>query len=182
LNPIDDIQLLKNYAADGNNHWLGILFKKYQSLLYGVCYKYLQNSEDAKDGVMEIFEKLHLDIGKLDIQHPKSYLYKIAVNHCLMKIRKAGIKYEYKDILQEGEAAVEWAEIGEDREDSERHLQQLQNCMNKLKEEQKHCVELFYYQEKSYKEIELQTGWNFKEVKTYIQNGKLNLKKCMQNG
>ena len=48
--------------------------------------------------------------------------------------------------------------------------------MELLNPEQKQTVELFYLQEKSYKEIVDQTGFSMNDVKSYIQNGKRNLK------
>lgn len=133
---------------------------------------------------MEIFEKLHLDIQKFEIQHFKSWLHKVAKNHCLMKLRKKQPKFEYKDMmnsdLESGD--VSWTALAEEENGTEIAESRLNDCMEKLKSaEQKKCIDLFYYKEKSYKEIETSTGLSFKEVKSFIQNGKLNLKKCLES-
>ncbi len=176
-----DQELLLLIQSKGETQWLGILFTRYHHLVYGVCNKYLQNSEESRDAVMEIFEKLHLDITKHEIQHFKSWLYRVAQNHCLMKLRKAQIKYEYKEISgNEFAEEVSWGELNEQKEKEEKTLGGLEKCIEQLKMEQKSCIDLFYLKEKSYKDIESETGLSFKEVKTHIQNGKLNLKKCLQ--
>lgn len=64
--------------------------------------------------------------------------------------------------------------------DVETNLQQLQRCMEELGAEQKRCVQLFYLDQKCYKEITEFTGFDLNKVKSYIQNGKRNLKICME--
>ena len=58
----------------------------------------------------------------------------------------------------------------------EEKLEQLQDALVRLSEEQKKCIELFYFKEKSYKEVSDLTGFSINEVKSYLQNGKRNLK------
>lgn len=176
-----DKELIDRIQTQGEAECLGVLFTRYHHLIYGVCMKYLQNSEESRDSVMEIFEKLHLDIRKHEIQHFKSWIYRVAQNHCLMKLRKAQIHYEYKDFTgNEALEEVVWIELSGQKEQEEKKLTGLEKCVELLKSEQKSCIDLFYLKEKSYKDIELETGLSFKEVKTHIQNGKLNLKKCLQ--
>jgi len=55
-------------------------------------------------------------------------------------------------------------------------LQQLPNAISNLNTEQRLCINLFYLKEKCYEEISMQTGYSLKQVKSYIQNGKRNLK------
>jgi RNA polymerase sigma-70 factor (ECF subfamily) len=63
----------------------------------------------------------------------------------------------------------------------ESDLSKLEKCIEKLGSEQKSCVELFFIQQKCYQEITDLTGFDFKKVKSYIQNGKRNLKQCMES-
>jgi RNA polymerase sigma-70 factor (ECF subfamily) len=58
----------------------------------------------------------------------------------------------------------------------EEHLEKLEKAINDLSQEQKKCIELFYLKQKSYKEVSNETGYSVNEVKSYIQNGKRNLK------
>ncbi|MEO1383805.1 MAG: sigma-70 family RNA polymerase sigma factor [Bacteroidota bacterium] len=64
--------------------------------------------------------------------------------------------------------------------DKELQLQQMEQALTKLKLEQRVCVELFFLQKKSYQEVASETGYTLKQVKSYIQNGKRNLKIRME--
>ena len=48
--------------------------------------------------------------------------------------------------------------------------------LEELNPEQKQCLILFYLEKKSYQEISENTGFSLMQVKSYIQNGKRNLK------
>lgn len=172
---LDDADLVQRYRKSGDVQHLGVLFKRYSGLILGVCMKYLKNHAESEDAVMEIFEKLHLDLKRVEIDYFRGWLYTVARNHCLMKLRKAGLNVEFPEDLPPI-AAVETDDFDTEKEAS---LQQLERALPHLKEEQKLCIELFYLQEKSYKQVASETGFSLNEVKTHIQNGKLNLKKLM---
>ena len=89
---LDDAALLNRYRSTKEVACIGELFRRYKHLILGVCLKYLKNAHDAEDAVMEIFEKLHLDLQKGDVTYFKSWLYTVARNHCLMRLRKAGLR------------------------------------------------------------------------------------------
>jgi RNA polymerase sigma-70 factor (ECF subfamily) len=60
--------------------------------------------------------------------------------------------------------------------DREQQLLLLEEALKQLGAEQRHCIELFYLGQKSYQQIMTETGLSFKQVKSFIQNGKRNLK------
>jgi RNA polymerase sigma-70 factor (ECF subfamily) len=62
----------------------------------------------------------------------------------------------------------------------DRDLDALKKCIDLLKDEQKECIKLFYLEELCYQEIVDSTSFELKKVKSYIQNGKRNLKICME--
>jgi RNA polymerase sigma factor (sigma-70 family) len=173
---------LSEYRATGDIAVLGQLYRPYMSLVYGVSLKYLKDREQAQDAVMAIFEELIVKIPKYDIDHFKSWLYVLSKHHCLMILRK---KSSGPSFLSE-EFAMERMENGElmhHEEESfaiEDQLDRLAVCMEKLKSEQKICVELFYLQKKSYQEIVATTSFELSKVKSYLQNGKRNLKQCIE--
>ena len=172
---LDDANLVQLYRKSGDVGHLGTLFKRYSALILGVCMKYLKNHAESEDAVMEIFEKLHLDLKRAEIDYFRGWLFTVARNHCLMKLRKAGLEVEFPEDLPPI-TAVEDDDFDVEKEAS---LQQLERALPHLKAEQKRCIYLFYLQEKSYKEVAIETGFTLNEVKTHIQNGKLNLKKLM---
>jgi RNA polymerase sigma-70 factor (ECF subfamily) len=171
---IEDKQLLEKFYSEGNNQWLGILLQRYTTLLLGVCMKYLKNEEEAKDAVQQIFLKVISELHKYKVEYFKSWLYMIARNHCLMKIRDrhGKVPIELTDEMMPQEVEGYKQELIE----KDRTLRLLEDGLQELNPEQKVCVSLFYLQKKSYVEITNITGYNLLQVKSYIQNGKRNLK------
>ncbi|MBL0883320.1 MAG: sigma-70 family RNA polymerase sigma factor [Chitinophagaceae bacterium] len=169
---ISDTALLERFYTDGNNEWLGILLERYTYLLLGVCMKYLKNEEESKDAVQQIFLKAITELTKYKVEYIKSWLYMVAKNHCLMKLRN-------KHVFVSAEAHEGLTATEPDKEsllDKEHHLGLLEQALQELNTEQKTCVTLFYLQKRSYQEIVDQTGYTLLQVKSHIQNGKRNLR------
>lgn len=175
--PLEDAALLQTYRKTADTRCVGELYSRYSALVFGVCMKYLKNAAESEDAVMEIFEKLHLDLRKIEVEHFKSWLYTVSRNHCLMKLRKAGLDVEFPEIMPQ--PPPQYLDDEEAFENKEMMLQALENSLSTLKSEQRLCIDLFYLQDKSYKQIVTETGMSLNEVKTHIQNGKLNLKKIL---
>jgi RNA polymerase sigma-70 factor (ECF subfamily) len=176
-----DAEYLAAYQASGDLNVLGELYERNMEMVFAVCYKYLRDEEESKDATMEIFEQLIADLKKHQVNNFKSWLHSVARNYCLMQLRAKKIEVGGLEISEddsmESETFVHQIDEGIDLEED---LQKLENCISKLEHEQKSCVELFYLQEKCYKDIAEQTGFDLNKVKSYIQNGKRNLKICME--
>ncbi|OHC87175.1 MAG: RNA polymerase subunit sigma-24 [Sphingobacteriia bacterium RIFOXYD2_FULL_35_12] len=172
-----DIELLKKFQTDQNKEWLGILLQRYTMLLLGVCMKYLKNEEEAKDAVQQIFLKALSELEKYQVDYPKSWLYKIACNYCLMKLRdqKTYLSIDNETILAETIEQDNTSII-----EKEINLNLLEAAIKELNKEQKTCITLFYLQKKSYQQISSITGLSLLQVKSSIQNGKRNLKILME--
>lgn len=180
-NSFSDPELISKYREKRDPEILGALYKRYMYLVYGVCMKYLKNREDSQDAVMQIFEVLVHEIPRFEIRNFKSWLYGVSRNHCLMQLRKSvkekdrhleistGIFMESTTVTHPIEE-----EVNEDLEE------RLKACMEQLKEEQRRCVELFYYGQQCYKEIASEMNIGEQKVKSFIQNGKRNLKICLE--
>lgn len=180
IESLNDDALLKRYRSGKDQKIMGILFNRYAHLVYGVCLKYLKNRDESKDAVMEIFEKIIDTLKDQEIKNFKSWLYVVSRNHCLMELRKKPLTAPISDSLENNpefimESSSEMHPIDKDPENS-----QLKSCLETLSQEQRRCIELFYYQEKCYREISDVTRFDLKKVKSYIQNGKRNLKNCME--
>ena len=169
---ISDQQLLEHWYETHDNRVLGTLLQRYTLLLLGVCMKYLKNEEEAKDAVQQVFVKAISELKKYKVDYLKSWLYMIARNHCLMKLRDN--HFTIKEVGEWlNEATDEPALEGENREAV---FQYLEEALAQLNAEQKTCVTLFYLHRKSYNEISVLTGQSLPQVKSCIQNGKRNLK------
>jgi RNA polymerase sigma-70 factor (ECF subfamily) len=179
LDHITDEELLEKFYSDHENKWLGILLPRYTMLLLGVCMKYLQNEEDAKDGVQQVFLRVIKELHKYRVDYFKSWIYMIAKNHCLMKLRDKN-----RQPLELNEEITK--EPGETLDiktlmNKEVLVEELGRCLKELNTEQQQCVSLFYLQKKSYHEVSEVTGYSLLQVKSYIQNGKRNLKMMLKH-
>lgn len=170
-----DQELLEQFYTDHDNEWLGILLQRYTLLLLGVCMKYLKNEEEAKDSVQQIFLKVIQELHKYKVEYFKSWLYMVAKNHCLMKLRDKQGKYK----VEIDDRQIAQPETETDRQallQNDLTLELMELSLKELHAEQQQCVTLFYLQKKSYQQISAETGYNMLQVKSYIQNGKRNLK------
>jgi RNA polymerase sigma factor (sigma-70 family) len=175
-----DGELLDQYRRDGDNRWLGILLQRYTLLLFGVCMKYMKDEDLARDCVQQIFLKALTEIPRYRIDYFKSWLYTIARNHCLMQLRNkgrlpAGLPEMVAGPPPEAEQQERWLQ-----DVKEQQLTILESALDELPAEQKHCITLFYLQKKSYQEVAEATGFSNMQVKSYIQNGKRNLRIMIQ--
>lgn len=175
-----DADLIREYKTSGKLDFLAALYQRYMNLVYGVCLKYF-DEEASKDAVMQIFEELIDKLKVHDVQNFKSWLHVLSRNHCLMKLRAMKNK-ESRQVSIDDHPVVENEEIGHHVNGItlEDNLQSMEKCLETLPEEQKRSVDLFYLQEKSYREVSVITGYEMNKVKSYIQNGKRNLKICME--
>jgi RNA polymerase sigma factor (sigma-70 family) len=174
-----DAELLARYHADQSNHWLGILLHRYSLLLFGVCMKYLKNEEEARDAVQQVFLKVITELPKYQVNFFKSWIYMIARNQCLMKLRQAPIQ----TTIEIDDTSLMFADSNwENRSLNEKEtvLNWLETCMEQLVPDQKTCIKLFFLQKKSYAEISEQTTFSLLQVKSHIQNGKRNLRILME--
>lgn len=174
-----DEELLQLYHQKGDQQYAAELFQRYTHLIFGICMKYFKDEEAAKDATMGIYEKLLKELQKFEVGNFRSWLYALTKNYCLMQLRSA--KAEQKRMDGYENFAREFMEDGEllhlDGTDEHELMEQaLGNALQELKMEQKWCIELFYLQNKSYQEVTEITGYSMKQVKSYLQNGKRNLK------
>lgn len=172
-----DADLLEAIQNGNDSSLIGVLFSRYMHLVYGLCLKYLKNREDAQDAVMEIFESMGSKLLVSKVQHFKSWLYMVSKNHCLMQLRKASSHEKINGSFMENDVIMhpieEESKIDED-------LSALEKCLQQLRADQQQCVRLFYLKEHSYEEVSSLTSFALKKVKSYIQNGKRNLKICLE--
>lgn len=174
---LPDDELVASYQQSGDMQVLADLYQRYMELIYGVCLKYFKDEETAKDAVIMIYEELIVKLRKYEVNNFKSWLYQLAKNHCLMKLRsdKKFMKADVDVSLMQNEEELHLNGVME----KEEHFKHLYFCLENLVPEQKQVVELFYLQGKCYNEISGTTGIEWSKVRSFIQNGRRNLKICM---
>jgi len=174
---ISEQELLERYYQHRDKEWLGILLERYTLLLLGVCMKYLKNEEAARDAVQQIFLKVITELEKYRVGYFKSWLYMVAKNYCLMQFRDKN-----RNTIELSEATLNMDETDTSYDDLEKDqlLDWMHESIKNLNPEQQQCVTLFYLQKKSYQQIADETGYSLLQVKSFIQNGKRNLRLMIQ--
>ena len=173
-----DDELLQEFTRTGNQQLLAELYLRYSDLLYGVCLKYLEDAEDARDAVMNIYQELLEKIPRHEIHNFRSWVYVLAKNHCLMQLRssKKNITVSLEQQVVQSDDFSHLDSVIE----KEEAFKRLEKCIEKLPEEQKSSIRLFYYDNKCYNEIAELNGQDWNKVRSLIQNGRRNLKICME--
>jgi RNA polymerase sigma factor (sigma-70 family) len=175
---LTDEELLNEFKKNFNQAILAQLYLRYTDLVYGVCMKYLKDAEAAKDAVMNIYQELLLKLQTHEVENFKSWLYVVAKNHCLMQLRKEKkmVTVEFTSTVMQSEDFTHLDSVLE----KEQELKKLEYCIEHLPSEQKQSIQLFYLENKCYNEIAEETGYEWNKVRSLIQNGRRNLKNCME--
>jgi RNA polymerase sigma factor (sigma-70 family) len=177
--PTTDAEYLAAYRATENLELLGELYEPYMEMVFAICYKYLRDEEASKDAVMEIFEELVEKLRTHYVDNFRNWLHSVARNHCLMALRAN--KFEFQGISETDSMENQASEhLSDETFELEENLSRMGDCLETLSTEQKTSIELFYLQEKCYQEVAELTGFELNKVKSYIQNGKRNLKICIE--
>ena len=179
IKKLSDLELIEKFKKTSDNAFLGELFERYTHFIFCVCLKYFRNEEKSKDAVMQIVEKLMVDLHKHEISNFKSWLHVVAKNYCLMQLRSEKTFDKKYELLEKD--AVEIMETDDflhpdNAAELDIKLEILKEAINELDNDQKVCIDLFYLQDKSYAEVVDITGYTMNQVKSFIQNGKRNLK------
>jgi len=177
-NKLTDKELVDLYKQSADTGVLGELYQRYMDLVYGVCLKYFKESEAAKDGVINIFEELIVKLRKHEVDNFRGWLHQVAKNHCLMQLRtpKNLKTIEFKPEFVQNEEPVHLNGVLE----REENFIKLEYCISTLTDEQQQAIRLFYLEGKCYNEIVEMTGQEWNQVRSFIQNGRRNLKICME--
>ncbi len=174
---LSDVDIINRYKKRGDMEMLAPLFNRYIHLVFGVCLKYLKNKEEAKDAAMEVMESLINKLLLHEISNFPSWLHTVSRNYCLMRIRsrKEDLFIEF-DKRKSEQIPVESDEDLHQKIEEEAQLNEMGKAIVSLNPEQKQCIQLFFFEKRSYDEIAKETGYSVNKVKSHIQNGKRNLR------
>lgn len=182
----DTADYVAAYRATGDLAILGALYEQHMELIYAVCYNYLRDEDEAKDAVMNLFEQLVSDLRRHDVQQFGPWLHTVARNYCLMQLRKNQAHPKTELVINGSGTLADEPErdalLTDDSDawQQEEDLSRMEVCLQTLPPEQQICLTLFYLERKTYTEVAQQTGYDLKQVKSYLQNGRRNLKICMR--
>jgi RNA polymerase sigma-70 factor (ECF subfamily) len=178
--PPSEAHQLAAYRKLGDVTLLGALYQPYMDFVFAICYQYLRDEDDCKDAVMQIFEKLVIELRTHEVDHFKTWLHSVTRNFCLMQLRARKTFANVEELDPENAHMQLIAPETDEALFTENKLVALESCLKTLIPEQQNAIDLFYMKQKCYREICEETGYDAKKVKSYIQNGKRNLKICME--
>jgi RNA polymerase sigma factor (sigma-70 family) len=187
--PFSDSEFLFEYRQRGDLSILGKLYEPQMEMVFAIAMKYFKDEDEAKDTVMALFEELITKLRTHEVENFKAWLGMVTRNYCLMALRKSNSLAPRGGIIDERDEEenishnfmeITTSEHHIDSLDLEQNLTKLEDCLQTLNQEQKQSVELFFMQEKTYQEVSQLTGFEINKVKSYLQNGKRNLKICME--
>lgn len=171
-----DAELLLAYRQHGDQNDVAVLFSRYVDLVYGVCLKYFKSTHHAQDGVMAIFEQLLQKLRVHNVEDFKSWLYRVTCNFCLMELRKGK---RHPQTVEIDESIMHFEDFVHPNQ-KEQNLTLMEQCLETLPVAQKEAIHLFYMKEKCYREIAAIVGAEINQVRSFIQNGRRNLKICLE--
>lgn len=177
LSKLTDEELLLLYKQSEALEYIGEVYQRYIPLVYGLALKYFKSQEEAQDAVMDIYEIIVQKINGSNVKNFKPWLYAVSKNHCLYSIKqnKRIIRVDFEDSFMENEEYFTLFDVAQ----TEEEMKALEYCMRQLSEEQRISIQYFYLEEHSYIDIMNKTGYALNKVKSYIQNGKRNLRTCI---
>ena len=179
---LSDEALAAHYRRHGEEGAIAELFGRYVHLVYGACRNFLPNksAEEWRDQVMVVFERVAVYARESKIEAINTWVFAITRNECFSRLREQERTNRYQQDweyfekssapVMENEGLLRLYQVEEPDTG-----QLLENAMAKLEDKQRRCIELFYGQGKSYREVAEATGFTLKQVKSYLQNGKRRL-------
>ena len=178
LEKLSEQEILKRYKLQSETEYVGEIFVRYMPLIYGLCLKLLKNKAESEDATMGIFELLAKKLKTQNVDNFKSWLYTVSKNYCFEILRQ-----KQRTLTKEKDFSIVQSEAifhPDDVNDDEEIFEKLENCISLLPDLQKVIIRMFYYEKKSYQEIVDKEGLSWKQVRSNIQNGRRNLKNCME--
>lgn len=176
---LSDDELLIKSKETGDSFYFDQLYERYIPMIYGLCLKYLQNTEKSQDAVMDIYENISPKIAGYEIAIFKNWLYSVVKNHCFHVLRedKKTITVDFDSNIMESDSVLT---LLSDETNNDEKEDALNKCIEQLPDPQRISVMKFFFEDKSYADIVDETSYHLKSVKSYIQNGKRNLKICIE--
>lgn len=139
-------------CKDGNAYAQKKLYNVYAETLMIICLRYAGNREDAKDLLMQSFTECFKSIGTFEYRAEgslKAWLKKVAVNQCLMQLRKQ------RNFIQELDERME-EQIGEEQENgaiAQLTVKEIMMWIHELPPGYRTVFNLYVFEDMGHKEI-----------------------------
>jgi RNA polymerase sigma-70 factor (ECF subfamily) len=172
-----DEQLLVTQVIAGEKELFRLLVKNYEQKVYAMGMSFFRNTEDASDFTQEVFLKAYRSLAAFERRSRFStWLYKIAYNTAINSINR---RKEYRSLADEEPASED--DTPEQRLMRRLVRQAVQEAVEELPERYRVCIDLFFFYERSYKEIEAITGFPVNTIKSHVFRAKKLLREKLKD-
>jgi RNA polymerase sigma-70 factor (ECF subfamily) len=165
---IEDDQLIVARIVSGQKEGFRILVNRHEKAVYALGLSFFRNADDAADFTQDVFLKVFRNLSRFEGRSRFStWLYKIAYNTAINEVNR---RREYRSLAEE-EPVVDGAS-------PERSLLRqavrdaVLEAVRELPERYRICVDLFFFYERSYQEIERITGFPVNTIKSHVFRAK----------
>jgi RNA polymerase sigma-70 factor (ECF subfamily) len=174
---IVDDQLIVAQIVSGQKERFRLLVSRHERAVYGMGLSFFRNVEDAADFTQEVFLKAFRNLPNFEGRSRFStWLYKIAYNTAVNGVNR---KQEYRS-LAEGDPAI-------DGDTPERNVlraaarEAVSEAVRGLPDRYRACVDLFFFYDRSYQEIEVITGFPVNTIKSHVFRAKKLLREKLED-
>jgi RNA polymerase sigma-70 factor (ECF subfamily) len=174
-----DDQLIVGQVISGQKDLFRLLVRRYERAVYGMGMSFFRNTEDASDFTQEVFLKVYRSLSRFEGRSRFStWLYKIAYNTAINGVNR---RKEYQSLADE-----DADKLVTDGDTPERVLlrnaaqEAIQAALKELPERFRVCVDLFFFYDRSYQEIEVITGFPVNTIKSHVFRAKKLLREKLE--
>ena len=164
----DEDRLIASQIVCGQKDLFRLLVKRHERAVYGMGVSFFRNAEDASDFTQEVFLKTYSSLSSFEGRSRFStWLYKIAYNMAINSINR---KKDYHSLVED--------EIASDNDTPERKMlknlarEAVLEAIRELPERFRICVDLFFFYDRSYQDIETITGYPVNTIKSHVFRAK----------
>jgi len=162
-------EFIVNQIAAGQKDLFRLLVRRYQRSVYGMGISFFRNAEDASDFVQEVFLKVYRSLSRFEERSRFStWLYKIAYNTAINGVNR---RKEYWS-LAEADVEPSDGDTPERLMIREAAREAVLASLQELPERYRVCVDLFFFYDRSYREIEAVTGFPVNTIKSHVYRAK----------
>ena len=172
-------QLIVGQVVGGQKDLFRLVVRRYERPIYGMGMSFFRNAEDASDFTQEVFLKVYRSLSRFEGRSRFStWLYKIAYNTAINGVNR---RKEYQSLAVE-DMGVEVAHDDTPERMAIRGAARdaVVASLEDLPERYRICIDLFFFYDRSYREIEAITGFPVNTIKSHVFRAKRLLREKLE--
>jgi len=173
-------QMIVEQVVSGQKNLFRLLVRQHEKAVFGMGLSFFRNKEDASDFTQEVFLKAFRSLSRFEGRSRFStWLYKIAYNTALNEVNR---RKEYVSLAEEDEnKLVNTSDTPERIALRNAAKKAVREAISELPERFRICVDLFYFYDRAYQEIEAITGIPVNTIKSHVFRSKIILREKLEN-